>query len=86
MSDASSDVIAHQRESGWVGRKADGELSGAWDATLGDGSERIRQQPAQPAVAGRQIPYGVKSVSKADKGKLTEPRNFIVDPCPTRLG
>jgi hypothetical protein len=82
MSDASSDVIVHQRESGWIGRRAGGVLDGAWDATFGDVPISARQQSIKFAVIDRQNPHGVKSVSKTDKWSLIEPKNFFVVPQP----
>lgn len=76
MDDASSERIARQRESRRVGRRAGGELNGDWYAPFWGGPISARQRRTQPAVVDRQNPHGVKSVSKADKGKLTEPRNL----------
>ena len=80
MSDASSDVFVHQRESGWIGCKAGGVLNDAWDAAFGDVPISARQQSIKLAVIDRQNPHGVKSVSKTDKWSLIEPKNFIGAP------
>jgi hypothetical protein len=84
MSDASSDVIVHQRESGWTGRKAGGVLNDAWHATFGGVPISARQQSIKFAVIDCQNPHGVKSVSNTDKWSLIEPKNFIGAPHSTR--
>lgn len=86
MVEAPVDIIIHQRESGWSGRKAGGEPEGIWLMPSRGMPLAANQQPIQLAVVGRQIPHGVKLVSKTDKGALTEPRNFITTSPPARKG
>lgn len=75
--EASSDISLRRCEGGRSGRKADGEPDGCWLMPSRGASFSAHQRSTHSAVVGRRIPYGVKLVSKAGEGSLTEPRNFI---------
>lgn len=78
MVEASSDTILLQRGSRGSGRKAGGEPGVSWRMPPRGSSFASSQQPIQSAVIGRQTPHGVKLVSKAGKGQLTEPKNLTI--------
>lgn len=77
MVEAPVDILPLQRESRRGGRKAGGEPDRTWLMRSRGTSAMAGQQPIQSAVVGCQTPHGVKSVSKAGKRSLAEPRNFL---------
>lgn len=78
MVEAPADITPRQRESGRGGRKAGGEPDRIWLMRSRGEPAMANQQLTQSAVVGCQTPHGVKSVSKAGKRSLAEPKNFLV--------